>query len=411
MKPRAGRAGVLAILARPQARKLCAAALTSSLAAWTAQVALLVGVLRQHAGSDLAWVLLAATVPALAAGTPAGAIVDRHDARRIAQITSSGAVLLLAATGGTLTSTLAAGTACYALFLVSGRFADPASLRLLYATLPPSQRAAGNAALGTATGITTVIGAAIGAAGVSTLGTGACFGLAAGLQAIAAGILWTLAPARTRTPPPPGQSRPSFRRSLDETLTALRRYPLAASIITVGIAWGLIGGSYDVLLGIYGTHLLRGGGGASVGVLYAADGAGVLAGSLLAAHLPARLERGGYALAYGLQGALWAAFAVSGSLFQAVPTLLAMRVASGVIIALDTTLLLATVPDHLHGRVYSAHAATYGAVMRVSLALTGALLLAVSPRAVTLGAGLASVLVGTAWWLLTGRSTRRSGLS
>jgi hypothetical protein len=32
----------------------------------------------------------------------------------------------------------------------------------------------------------------------------------------------------------------------------MRRYPLAASVIVVGIAWG-----YDVLVGIYATHLLQ----------------------------------------------------------------------------------------------------------------------------------------------------------
>jgi len=75
-----------------------------------------------------------------------------------------------------------------------------------------------------------------------------------------------------------------------------------------------------------------------------------------------------------------------------------------VIIALDTTLLLATVPDRLHGRVYALHTTTYGTVMRASLAITGALLLSVSPRIVTLGAGGASIVVGAIWWLAIGRT-------
>jgi hypothetical protein len=76
-----------------------------------------------------------------------------------------------------------------------------------------------------------------------------------------------------------------------------------------------------------------------------------------------------------------------------------------VIIALDTTLLLATVPDRLHGRIYVLHTTTYGAVMRASLAITGALLLSVSPRIVTLGAGGASIAVGVIWWLAVGRTS------
>ena len=78
-------------------------------------------------------------------------------------------------------------------------------------------------------------------------------------------------------------------------------YPLAASIILIGIAWGLIGGGYDVLIGLYGTRVLRGGGGVAVGVLYAADDIGVLAGTAVAPRLPRRHLRGSYALAYGLQ--------------------------------------------------------------------------------------------------------------
>ena len=143
----------------------------------------------------------------------------------------------------------------------------------------------------------------------------------------------------------------------------------------------------------------------AVGVLYAADGIGVLAGTVVAARLPRRHQRGWYALAYGLQGSLWAVFALSDDLGQAIPALLLMRVASGVIIALDSTLLLATVPDRLHGRVYALHATTYGAVGQVSLAVTGALLLSVSPRTVTLGAGVASIAAGIIWWLAIARTT------
>ena len=76
-----------------------------------------------------------------------------------------------------------------------------------------------------------------------------------------------------------------------------------------------------------------------------------------------------------------------------------MLVASGVIIALDTTLLFATVPERLHGRLYAVHSTTYGTVGRVSLAITGALLVSVSPRTVTLAAGVASIAVGAIWWL------------
>lgn len=220
---------------------------------------------------------------------------------------------------------------------------------------------------------------------------------------MAAGALWTLNPVLQASKPV--EDRPGFGRSIIEGFAAVRRYPLAASVIVVGIAWGLIGGGYNVLVGLYGARLLRGGGGLAVGLLYVADGVGVGVGSFLATRLPAGHQRGWYALAlaHGLQGALWAVFALSHNLVQAIPALLLMRVASGVIIALDTTLLLATVPDRLHGRIYALHTTTYGAVMSASLAITGALLLSVSPRIVTLGAGGASIVVDAIWWLAVPR--------
>jgi len=96
---------------------------------------------------------------------------------------------------------------------------------------------------------------------------------------------------------------------------------------------------------------------------------------------------------------LWAIFALGHNLLQAVPALLLMRVASGVIIALDTTLLLATVPERLHGRLYAVHSTTYGTVGQVSLAITGILLESASPRTVTVAAGMASIAAGAVWWL------------
>ncbi len=93
---------------------------------------------------------------------------------------------------------------------------------------------------------------------------------------MAAGALWTLDPVPQASKPV--EDRPRFGRSIVEGFTAVRRYPLAASVIVVGIAWGLIGGGYDVLIGLYGVRLLRGGGGLAVGLLYVADGVGVLVG-------------------------------------------------------------------------------------------------------------------------------------
>jgi hypothetical protein len=80
-----------------------------------------------------------------------------------------------------------------------------------------------------------------------------------------------------------------------------------------------------------------------------------------------------------------------------------MRTASGVIIALDTTILLATVPGCLRGRITSLHMTTYGAASRVALAAFAGLLALTGVRTVGVVAGAASVIVGAGWWWLNGR--------
>jgi hypothetical protein len=83
-----------------------------------------------------------------------------------------------------------------------------------------------------------------------------------------------------------------------------------------------------------------------------------------------------------------------------------MRTASGVIIALDTTILLATVPERLRGRVTSLHMTTYGAASRVALAAFAGLLAVTGVRTVGVLSGAASVIVGVTWWWLNGRRAR-----
>jgi hypothetical protein len=81
-----------------------------------------------------------------------------------------------------------------------------------------------------------------------------------------------------------------------------------------------------------------------------------------------------------------------------VAALVVMRLASGFIIALDNTILLATVPPRLRGRVSSLHMTTYNAVDRASLGLLGVVLTAFTVQSVGQVAGLASAVFGLVWW-------------
>lgn len=84
-----------------------------------------------------------------------------------------------------------------------------------------------------------------------------------------------------------------------------------------------------------------------------------------------------------------------------------MRLAGGVIIALDTTLLLETVPARLRGRVSSIHMTTYSGMARLSLALFSGLLAVSDVRTVGVCTGVASVVLGAVWWLRRDRDAER----
>jgi hypothetical protein len=250
----------------------------------------------------------------------------------------------------------------------------------------------------------TVAGAALGVA-LSAWSTSAALSAAAGLQLAATVLLLVLARPAFRQGARADGARRSLHADLAEGFTALRVLPLARSVIWIGISWGLIGGAYSVLLSAYVTDGLHGGG-LLLGVFYVVDGAAVILGSVVAVRLRRGSHLAAYALAYVLQGAAWGAMFLGGQPAWGAALLAVMRTASGVIIALDTTILLATVPERLRGRITSLHMTTYGAASKVALAIFAGLLAVTGVRTVGIVAGAASVIAGAAWWWLNGRRAR-----
>jgi hypothetical protein len=337
-----------------------------------------------------------------------GAWLDRHDVPGLAATAAIGQALLLPLIGWLLMHHLIVMTGLYALYNALGSAGTTARQQLRYRVTPPDQWADVNARLGSITGLTTIVGALLGGT-VAIWGLMTLLILAAILRLLSSGLLASLVSlARARPVEHTPDSHRSFGHSVRDGFRALLDFPAASSVLVVGIAWGLIGGSYDVLLTDYGVRLLHGGGWGVSG-LYVTDGAGVLLGTLVARWIRPRWRPHAYGLAYFLQGLVWTLFAVSHTWNIAIPWLLAMRMASGLIIAWDTTLLLETVPPQLHGRVYSLHNAAYGTVGKLSLALTALLLAWAGPEGIAVAAGVGSMLVGTTWWVVIGRRWPPSG--
>jgi Major Facilitator Superfamily len=386
---------------------LWAASAGNAGASWIMLVAVFVYVLHHFSASSLAIVELVGTLPALLCMPFAGAITDRHDVRRLAlgsmmvQALSLLGVLVMLRVG------LWEIAACYGLQGSANAVWPPARQRWLYALIREDRsRAAANAAIGSVSGVMTIAGAALGGI-LSAWSTSAALSAAAGLQLVATVPLLALARPAFLQGAKAGGALRSLHADMAEGFTALRALPLARSVIWVGISWGLIGGAYNVLLSAYVTNDLHGGG-LLLGVFYVVDGAAVILGSVLAVRLRRGSHLAAYALAYVLQGAAWGAMFLGGQPAWGAALLAVMRrTASGVIIALDTTILLATVPERLRGRITSLHMTTYGAASRVAaLAAFAGLLAVTGVRTVGVVAGAASVIVGAAWWSLNGRRAR-----
>ncbi len=101
-----------------------------------------------------------------------------------------------------------------------------------------------------------------------------------GRRLLASGLLVSLEVQALRTVRIQNATQERNHPAVRDGFRALVEFPAALSGLLVGIAWGLLGGSYDILLSDCGVRLLHGGGW-GLSALYATDGLGVLLGTWL----------------------------------------------------------------------------------------------------------------------------------
>jgi hypothetical protein len=386
-------------------RRLWLASAGTSVAVWSAQLAVTIQVLRGHSVAVLAIVGLAGSLPSLLLLPVAGICADRYDVRRLSISALAAQALCLALLAAVMQRGLAALTVLYALQGALSAFWPPARQQWLYGLVAPELRQKANSAIGSINGVMTLVGATLGGL-LSAWHPAAAVFAAAALQLGTVAQLVVVPRSRTASAARMGAARrPRLLGDLVDAFRAARDIPLARSIVWIGIAWGLIGGGYNVLLAGHITMDLHGGA-ITLGCVYTADGLSVIVATAFAARLSQRRHLAVYASAYAVQGVAWAQTFAANSLTLAVMALVAMRLASGYVIALDTTILLATVPPRLRGRIVSLHMTTYNAVARISLAAVGAALTALSISTIGIATGVASAGFGAVWWWRSGRPAR-----
>jgi hypothetical protein len=187
------------------------------------------------------------------------------------------------------------------------------------------------------------------------------------------------------------------------------RNPPVAALLLINVIWASGGGSgnliYDRLGGIVFAGQGRISGDLAVAALYFAGGVGLFIGMMIArrvGHYFEFLDKTPALIGWGLvtQGIMFAFMGVMPNLWWACLSLLLGRIVLGAEFAVQDSLLMRLAPDKLRGRVVATDRAAEILIWSFSTAIAGWSLRAITPRTLTIIAGLLSSTAGVVWLLL-----------
>ena len=231
----------------------------------------------------------------------------------------------------------------------------------------------------------TVVGPAVAGVLIGAVGVGAAYWLDAATFAFAAATVWRLRPL-----PPHGGGTRAGLASILEGLRFLRGRRALQGTFVIDVN-AMVFGMPRALFPALGTGLF-GGGAATVGLLYAAPGAGALVGALTTGWVSSVRRQGrAVVLAVVVWGASIAAFGAVSWLPLAL-VLLAVAGAADVVSAVfRNTILQLSVPDRLRGRLSSVHIGVVTGGPLLGDAEAGAVAAVTTPRVAVVSGGLACV--------------------
>ncbi len=345
-----------------------------------------------HSTLAVGLVSLAQLPPLLVGSVWGGSVADAHDRRRVLVVTQ---LLLAACSGGLLADALLPHPALWPLFACTAASAavqgadNPARRAALTMVVPSAELPAAVALQTIVMQSALVIGPAVAGVLIASAGLGLVYGI--DVATFAASLAAALAlPSLV----PSGGGTRASRQSIAEGFRYLRGNRLLTSTFLVDID-AMVFGMPRAVFPALGTGLFGGGAGV-VGLLYAAPGAGGLAGSLLTGWV-ARVRHQGRAVVASV--AVWGAAI---ALFGVVPVLagglvlLALAGAADVVSAVfRQSILQATTPERLQGRLSGMFFGVVTGGPRLGDAETGAVAVLAGPQIAVWSGGLAC-LVGVA---------------
>ncbi len=359
--------------------------------------------------------LLARMVPFTLFAPLAGAFVDRWS-RRGVMIGSDFARIVIAL--GFLfvqrPEHLWLAYVCTALLSCFGAFFEAAKSAATPNITGERDLLAGNALMFSSRFLLMSLGAALGGWTAANVGYRAAFIVNAVSFLGSAVSIWLIPEHETKELAPEKETaepveRPSYWSDIREGWSYIFSHAPVAAILMINVLWASGGGAVNLIMDRLGGIVFAGqrgiSGDAGVAALYFFGGLGLFIGMMVARRVGQYFEFLGKIpeyLGWGLllQGFLFALVGVMPNLWWACLLLLLSRIVLGAEFGVQDTLLMRLTPDKLRGRVLTTDRATELLIWSFSTTVAGWSLRIITPRTLTIIAGLMSATSGAVWLIL-----------
>jgi len=308
---------------------------------------------------------------------------------------------------------------CTALLAFFGSFFEAAKSAAMPNITGERDLLAGNALMFSSRFLLMSLGAALGGWTAANVGYRAAFIVNAVSFLGSALSVWLIPECDTREFAPAEDSgdkkeKRSYWSDIREGWSYIIRHAPVAAILAINILWASGGGAVNLIMDRLGGIVFAGqrgiSGDSAVAALYFAGGLGLFLGMMIARRVGHHFEFLGKTHAFIgwgllLQGFLFALIGVMPNLWSACLFLFLGRIVLGAEFGVQDALLLRLVPDKLRGRVITTDRASEFLTWSLSTTIAGWSLRGISPRTLTVIAGLLSSVSGAVWLVLfaTGR--------
>jgi len=398
-------------------RRLWGGQVISELGNWFNFIAAL-GLVRlvSHAAPEVTTiVLITRLVPFTLFAPLAGAFVDRWSRRRV--MIATDLLRVVVALGFLLVhrpEDLWIAYLCTALLSVFGTFFEAAKNAAVPNITGERDLLAGNALMFSSRFLLMSIGAALGGWTAAHVGYQAAFIINALSFVASAYSVWLVPEEETRSKSngasadEPRSLYRGYWSDMREGWTYIVTHAPVATILGINILWATGGGAGNLIADRLGALVFAENGispDSAVAAFYFAGGFGLFIGMVIARRVGAFFELRKRTVAFigwslFLQGVFYALGGVMPTLLWSCVMLAISRVLLGAEFAVQETLLMRLVPDHLRGRVSTSDRAGEMLVWAFSTAAAGWSLHTITPRMLTVICGLLSGTAGLLWLVL-----------